>query len=474
MYFKRPILNEQLECKNCANGWQAVDATPQEISFGGDSSLPMYGAYMMGPASLKMIKHNRDPVCRNQTSKYGCFDSQFVVSETNANILMYTKEFQSGVLNSNNFELYPKNCGDIVSCGFSTDPFGDNFATVGLQISTKKKGEISPSCLKGSDDDEARDCSRDLDDITSKYKDREPSGPGKPTSIENRRQLRRILNDKALNLTRYNISVGVAPTASGPVINEPGHPASSVLIAVTPFQGPDNNVSVPRLRCALVVTVRDYTSKIISNIYKESMISENGINDCIFQEIKRSQWLEFATTHFDVGKNNITSAMEPSERAYALHFAITASTSDDGIILMEERTKIICTPRIGSGSLRSKILCDDNRGQWIRPESDSNSQSYLAHLDKSVRSPGCQNAGVTKPWASRGGPDDGICQQSNNVDGCWDGGDCCTYSCFQLNGEFKQLSSDGKTWEFSHRCFELNDTIDCTDSIFKRKTFLLQ
>ena len=88
-----------------------------------------------------------------------------------------------------------------------------------------------------------------------------------------------------------------------------------------------------------------------------------------------------------------------------------------------------------------------------------------------MRSPGCQNAGVTKPWASRGGPDDGICQQSNNVDGCWDGGDCCTYSCFQLNGEFKQLSSDGKTWEFSHRCFELNDTIDCTDSIFKRENF---
>ena len=176
MYFKRPILNEQLECKNCANAWQAVDATPQEISF---VVIQAYqdGAYMMGPASLKMIKQNRDPKCRNQTSEYGCFDSQFVISETNANILIYTKKRQSGVFNGNDFELYPKNCGDIVSCGFPTDPFGDAFATVGLQISTKKKGEISPSCLKGKDDDEVRDCSRDLDDITSKYKDREPSGP---------------------------------------------------------------------------------------------------------------------------------------------------------------------------------------------------------------------------------------------------------------------------------------------------------
>jgi len=84
---------------------------------------------------------------------------------------------------------------------------------------------------------------------------------------------------------------------------------------------------------------------------------------------------------------------------------------------------------------------------------------------------GCQNAGITKSWASIGGPDDGICQQSNNVDGCWDGGDCCTYSCFQLNGEFKELGSDGKTWQFSHRCFNLNDTIDCIDPVFKVNNF---
>ena len=140
-------------------------------------------------------------------------------------------------------------------------------------------------------------------------------------------------------MTRYNISVGVAPTASGPVINEPGHPASSVLIAVTSFRGPDNNVIVPRLRCALIVTVRDYTSKIIANIYKESFISESGSNDCIFQEIKRSQWLEFATTHFDIGKNNITSAMELAKGNMHYIFAITASTSDDGIILVKNELK---------------------------------------------------------------------------------------------------------------------------------------
>jgi hypothetical protein len=28
------------------------------------------------------------------------------------------------------------------------------------------------------------------------------------------------------------------------------------------------------------------------------------------------------------------------------------------------------------------------------------------------------DAGITKSWASKGGPNDGVCQQSNNVDGC--------------------------------------------------------
>ena len=53
---------------------------------------------------------------------------------------------------------------------FTTDPFGDEFNTIGLQISTKKRGAISASCLLG-DDDPDKDCSSDLDDVTLYYKD---------------------------------------------------------------------------------------------------------------------------------------------------------------------------------------------------------------------------------------------------------------------------------------------------------------
>ncbi len=469
MYFKRPMLNAFLKCSKCADGWQAVDATPQELSVGGDKSLPPGGGYMMGPASLQMIKKNLDPICRNQSYKYGCFDSQFVISETNANIILYTKS-ATNTGDNNNFELYPKGCGTTYECGYKKDPFGDEFGTVGLQISTKKKGEISAKCLKSVNDDEPRDCTGDLDDITSKYKYKEASGPGKPTSVALTRRRSLNVGNVKLNLTLYNISVGMAPTASGPVINEPGHPASNVLIAITTNKGVAGN-EAPTLSCGLVVSVRDYTSKVIAKVYEEKIVANNE-NNCIFQEVKRSEWLVYAATYLDIGNRNknISVAMDPGERAYALHFEVTASTAKDGVVLLQERTKVICTPLIGAGSLQSRIFCDDNRGQWIRPTARSKSQTHLVHLDKSIRKTGCQNAGVTKSWASLGGPDDGVCQQSNNVNGCWDGGDCCTYSCFQLNGEFKELGDDGK-WKFSHTCFQLNDTVDCIDPVFASSNF---
>ena len=62
MFMKRPMLNQQLGRKKAANGWQAVDATPQELSRGGSGITPAGGAvYQMGPASLKLLKRNTDP-----------------------------------------------------------------------------------------------------------------------------------------------------------------------------------------------------------------------------------------------------------------------------------------------------------------------------------------------------------------------------------------------------------------------------
>ena len=96
MYFKR----SDIDCRqvgstssSCANGWQAVDATPQETSIGGSG---VSGAqYQMGPASVKLVKRNKNPVCDAQPNKeYGCFDHEFVISEVNSNVHIWLKDIQ--------------------------------------------------------------------------------------------------------------------------------------------------------------------------------------------------------------------------------------------------------------------------------------------------------------------------------------------------------------------------------------------
>ena len=53
------------------------------------------------------------------------------------------------------------------------------------------------------------------------------------------------------------------------------------------------------------------------------------------------------------------------------------------------------------------------------------SRRRLAQVGKAGRD-GCEAAGVSRgSWAKRGGPNNGICDEKNNVEGCWDGGDCC-------------------------------------------------
>ena len=455
-FMRRPLLNNALQCKTCSDGWQAVDATPQEISSGGDTSLPLTG-YYMGPASLKLLRLNSDPICRKQTSTYGCYDSQFVISEVNANILMYTKP--AGGDGTASFSLYPENCGTTTEeCGFPTDPFGDEFGSIGLQISTKKKGPVSASCLLTADSDAPKDCSADLDDVTNKYKQSEPSGPGAPTTGGNRRRL-------ASSFFVANASLGMAPSSSGPVVNEPGHPGSSVRIGVVPVT--THNTVPSNLTCSLHVTAQDYTGNVLGPVFNATIVNSK---ECLFPTITRAQWRQYASTYMDVQDGY--GEMAPGERAYALHFVVTAINAVDGaLVLVDERNKIICTPIIGAGSLRTKLICDDHRGIWLRPSDSAAENNALQHLNKNVATQNCRDAGVTKGWASRGGPNDGVCQASNNVNGCWDGGDCCSFSCWEKNGEFKELASDGKAWQFAHTCYDIDEATQCLDPTFANNVF---
>jgi len=152
MYFDREDIEN-------GDGWQVVDSTPQEASAGGNPYTD-FPVMQMGPASLKHVKANID----------GSYDNEFVISEVNANFHLWER---------------PAGSSDTYTFldSFPTDPFDDHFNTIGLQISTKKPRDgISSKCL----DPSTKDCSRDLDDVTSKYKEGEPSNPGKATDPSKR------------------------------------------------------------------------------------------------------------------------------------------------------------------------------------------------------------------------------------------------------------------------------------------------
>lgn len=71
------------------SGWQAVDATPQEISI-------YSGTMVVGPASVRGIKEGIDME----------YDNLFVISEVNADILThFEKDGKSIVVNSNTTEV---------------------------------------------------------------------------------------------------------------------------------------------------------------------------------------------------------------------------------------------------------------------------------------------------------------------------------------------------------------------------------
>jgi hypothetical protein len=205
-----------------------VDATPQELSVGGRGVDSTAALYQMGPASVGLIKSNKDPTCGGD-AKYGCFDGEFVISEVNANVNLWIRTPENQT-----WRRYGP------SSGYTTDPFGDEYNTIGLQISTKKKGEISDTCRRT---DDQHDCSAELDDVTKYYKSTEPSGPGTPTdpsagpdmsSTNRARRLRRVLTSDISDTSSDSLSImmGLNPSSRSVLVNEDHHPASFMTLTV--------------------------------------------------------------------------------------------------------------------------------------------------------------------------------------------------------------------------------------------------
>jgi hypothetical protein len=94
----------------------------------------------MGPASLKLVKANKHPVCEEtQDTKYGCYDAEFVISEVNSNVNIWIEDATSPT----GWTLDP-------GSPYTADPFGDEFNTIGLQTgsrSARKRRAESRTCV---------------------------------------------------------------------------------------------------------------------------------------------------------------------------------------------------------------------------------------------------------------------------------------------------------------------------------------
>jgi hypothetical protein len=146
MYFDRDDVKS-------ANGWQAVDSTPQELSG---------GRFQMGPAPLRHVNKGEG----------SCYDSDFVIGEVNADIKLFTylvadlsESSKQAAADGGAFELHE---GDPLLYGirFQNDPFDDPYNTVGYGIATKTPtGTISDACRADS-----TKCGDHELDVTKLYK----------------------------------------------------------------------------------------------------------------------------------------------------------------------------------------------------------------------------------------------------------------------------------------------------------------
>jgi hypothetical protein len=466
MYFTRPEFSYEdcrsfgfsaRKAKGCADGWQAVDATPQESSMGGSGVTPGVAHYQMGPASIALVKANADPQCAaagGDNELFGCWDNEFVISEVNSNVHMWLKtkegetEYDAGL----GYRLHNDQA-------FMSDAWGDKYNTIGLQISTKKKGAISAECLLENED---QDCSKELDDVTKYYKAKEDSGPGlatleekrlkgadrgdvvefyKPdTSAEGHRMLRTDRSQRMLEDTITFNPIGVAPAGEGKaVVNEPGHYYSNVFIDL-PFQ--NTGTAAETVHCSLSLSAVDYTGHANSTKFIKTdklpavEVAPGATGRCEFAT-QRTEWREHAAMYLDTDLQK----MDTNAQAYALKFTVAAVTSS-GQIFVVERNKMICEPKF---SLRSgTTICEGGRGKVSFTEMDD----AISHL---------------KPSSSNG-----VCNEAkNNEADKWDGGDCCRESCEIRNGGLLTTDSDGNP--AAYPC-DAPDSM-CLDPAFANGTF---
>ena len=208
--------------------------------------------------------------------------------------------------------------------------------------------------------------------------------------------------------------MGVEWRALGPVVNQEGHPASSMSVVLPVY----NNGTVPEVvNCAFVAEVSDYSAVSTSRVSagNETLVVSPGQTvNCAFtvtREDYRNHTREFYDVQAGAWGDGLV-LMEPAEKAYFLKIRVVASDRTGLPLYSEPRSKIICTPKI---SLRSRIICEDKRGDYIPPEAE------MALLEN-ITDAACAEVGKTGDTIN-----DGKCNNNpsgvnfNNIEGCYDG-----------------------------------------------------
>eukprot|EP01083_Nonionella_stella_P081254 223718_1 len=415
VYFKRTDFIGSATSYNMA-GWQAIDATPQEQSYGGNPALGSddVAVYQMGPASLLLVRKNMNSnECKHAPvnhERFGCFDNEFVISEVNSNYNFWKKKSTDG-----------DDAPFVLESSYKTDPWGDTLYTIGQQISTKKPAKsISAKCLDAT----INDCSDELLDVTySNYKYREPSGPSTPTDTSNyytqgqSRQppgRRRVLllgetEDDDLDLGGIEYEIDSYPKLwhLSPMIIAEEAATNTALF------GSDNTFGMMSIRidsyfdstlsvfCSFTVTAHDYTGAQDNNTIKvdrmNMSIEAGDTGECLFDVnyTEYAPWTDLATH-------------DGSEIPQYLKLVLSVSvfefnTSEPYQVIIDEREYDVCAPVY---TLRDRIICHTGL-KWLEPKYDLEYE--------------CKDNMI--------GVADGFCDDANNIDGCFDGGDCCEASC---------------------------------------------
>eukprot|EP01083_Nonionella_stella_P288103 980558_1 len=343
MYFER---NDFTNSAYNNKGWQVIDATPQETSYGGNPAIsPNEGAYQLGPASLELIKDNKNPhECIDasfpslpSSSRFGCFDNEFVISETNANYLFWIKWSPW----YRQYELY-----DI----YEYDPLDPEYDTIGALTNTKKPKStnmISNDCLNEG----IGDCDDEYLDLTLDYKKAEPSDPGTPTDTINvyekgdyrtRRRRRRLWSEYDYSLDdldnegieyrvitiphKWYMTPMIIADDRDIIIDLYDNDYTFGMMSITMDSYHDNAFDV---YCGFTLTAHDYTGKqlylnndnttngAVKNETYNFVLSagESGVCQFYINYTEYSEWLWIN-----------------SETPYAFKFAVSISLFDETII----------------------------------------------------------------------------------------------------------------------------------------------